>query len=334
MPELNREQRKTDMKQIQLNGTDIKVSQAALGTALFGTVLPEKECRAVLDTFCEQGGNLVDTAVIYADWEPGEKSRSEKVIGKWMQDRKNRHDMIISTKGGHPNLDTMHLSRLSEKEIFADIEKSLQNLRTDYVDIYFLHRDDQSLPAGEMMETLNKLVKAGKARSVGVSNWCPARIVQAREYCRIHNLEDIISSQIEFGLAMPNPGTFDPTTEYMDAEAFTYYSNTDMNLFSCSAQSGGYFFSRNKYGGPEPNPKFDNPDNRVRFAAVMELCRKYRCSAAGIIVAALCANPAFRTIPILGCMNVQQVETSLEGTSLILEEEEIRMLLQRTKLSM
>ena len=318
------------MEQIQLNGIDMKVSKAALGAAPFGTTLPERECRTLLDAFCEHGGNLVDTALIYANWEPGEKSSSEKVIGRWMRDRQNRHNMIISTKGGHPELNNMHISRLSEQDIFSDIEKSLQNLKTDYVDIYFLHRDDKSKPIGEIMETLNKLIRSGKARSVGVSNWCHWRITEAREYCRVHGLADIVSSQIEFGIAQPNPGTFDPTTEYMNSEEFEFYSGADINIFSCSSQSGGYFFNINEQGKPKLNKKYSNAENEVRFEKVMQLSQKYGCSVAGIIVAALCSNPEFRTIPILGCINANQLRTSVEGTDLILEEDDVRTLLQRS----
>ena len=321
------------MNQIKLKGLEAEVGRAALGTALFGTVLPEEECRAVLDEFFECGGNIVDTALIYADWEPGEKSSSEKVIGRWIKDKKNRHSMVISTKGGHPKLDTMNISRLSEKEIFEDIDSSLKNLQTDYIDIYFLHRDDKSKPVGEIMETLNKLVRAGKARNVGLSNWSPLRIAEARKYCRENNLADIFYSQIEFGIAEPNPGTFDPTTEFMDSDAYEFYRRNDINLFSCSAQSGGYFFNLDEHGLPKANKKYDSADNLARFDEVMRLCRKYDCSAAGILVAALCSNPHFRTIPILGCMSTEQLKTSVKGTELNLKEDEVCRLLKRTAAS-
>ena len=141
------------MKYIKLDGTDIKVSKLALGTDSMGEPMTEETSREVLDSFTEAGGTLIDTALSYNDWAPGEKSRSEKIIGRWLKARSNRHDLIISTKGGHPPMGHMDISRLSEKEIMSDIEQSLSNLGTDYVDIYFLHRDNENLPVAPIMET-------------------------------------------------------------------------------------------------------------------------------------------------------------------------------------
>lgn len=317
------------MDYIRLNGTDIDVSRVALGTATFGKDADEQTSFTVMDRFVYNGSNLIDTAVMYADWLPGEKSASEKTIGKWMAERKNRHNIIISTKGGHPQWDKMEISRLNEEDILSDVNKSLSNLRTDYIDVYFLHRDDISKPVGKIMETLNKIVVSGKARSIGLSNWCTERIAEADAYCKEHNLSPIISSQIQFGIAHPNADKIDPTTEYMDSAAFDFYKVNDFNLFSFSSQSGGYFFMQDENGNPKPNPYYDNPKSRELFYKVKEMTAKYSCSVGAVIVSALSSNPYFKTIPIIGCMTESQVDDSMSGLNLKMSDEDVKSLILR-----
>lgn len=317
------------MSYIQLNGTDIKVRKAALGTATFGKDADEKTSFMLMDRFVQNGGNLIDTAVMYADWLPGEKSASEKTIGKWMAERNKRHDIIISTKGGHPKWDKMEISRLSETDIMSDINKSLTNLNTDYIDVYFLHRDDKSMHVGEIMETLNKIVTSGKARSIGLSNWCPERIADAMAYCAEHSIAAITSSQIQFGIAHPNADKIDPTTEFMDKDAFDFYTNAGLNLFSFSSQSGGYFFMCNEDGTPKSNPFYDNEKSREQFRKVCAMSEKYGCSASAVIVSALSSNPYFKTIPIIGCMTEAQVDDSMSGLEIRMSKDDVQSLISR-----
>ncbi len=315
------------MKYINLKGTDIEVSNIALGTDSMGEPMTEEISREVLDAFTEAGGTLIDTALSYNDWAPGEKSRSEKIIGRWLKDRGNRQDLVISTKGGHPPMDNMNISRLSEKEILSDIEKSLLNLSTDYVDIYFLHRDDESLPVAPIMETLNKLVKDGKTRSIGLSNWSPKRIKEAAEYCTEHNLAPVTSSQIQFGLARPNTHLIDPTLSIMDKESFDFYKNENINVFAFSAQSKGYF-SKLDAGSPlspKASERYDNEQSRKIFEVLRKLSGKYNCTVTEIVSAVLCSNTAFVTIPILGCKNRSHIQTSIND--ILISEEDVREVL-------
>ena len=185
-----------------LNNTDLKVSSASLGTDVYGTVLNKAQSYELLDTYTDLGGNIIDTALVYANWIPGEKSLSEKLIGSWMEERKNRHEIIISTKGAHPEI--MTISRLSREEILGDIDKSLKHLKTDYIDIYWLHRDDKNLPVGPIMETLGEIVKSGKARYIGMSNWTYRRIDEANKYAREHTKPAPIATAIHIS-ASPIP---------------------------------------------------------------------------------------------------------------------------------
>lgn len=317
------------MSYIKLNGTDINVSKTALGTAIFGKTVDKKTSFRIMDSFFEYGGTLLDTANVYANWLPGEKSSSEKTIGRWMKEKNNRHQVIISTKGAHPIIGNEKVQRLSKSEIISDIEDSLINLGTDYIDVYFLHRDDVKRTVGEIMQTLHKIVTEGKARSVGLSNWCPRRIAEALKYCKDNNITMPVSSQIQYGIAYPNPENIDPTTEYMHKKAFEFYSKQKLNLFSFSSQSGGYFFCTDSYGRPVKNPAYDSEMSRNKFDLVMEMTKKYSCSVAQVIVSALSSNKAFKTIPIIGGVTEMQIKDSMDGTKLVMEEADVNKLLLR-----
>lgn len=317
------------MKYITLKGTDIKVSNLALGTDSMGEPMTEETSREVLDCFTEAGGTLIDTALSYNDWAPGEKSRSEKIIGRWIKDRKNRNEIIISTKGAHPPMGRMDISRLSEAEIISDIEQSLLNLGTDYVDIYFLHRDDEKLPVAPIMETLNKLVKSGKTRSLGLSNWSPRRVKEAADYCNENNLAPITSSQIQFGLAKPNTHLIDPTLSIMDRESYNFYKNENINIFAFSAQSKGYFSKLDAETelSPKSKERYDSEKSRLIFENLKVLSKKYNCSVTEIISAVLCSTPQFITIPILGCKTPEHIKTSLNGADINVNKNDVLMLL-------
>ena len=133
-----------------------EISVIGMGTAEFGGRHPEGLARDLLDAYVSIGGNLVDTARVYGDFATPRNGESEKIVGRWMEARGNRRDIFLSTKGGHPPLDDMHRSRLSPEEIRGDMAASLEDLRTDYVDIYWLHRDDPSRPIGQIMESYSR----------------------------------------------------------------------------------------------------------------------------------------------------------------------------------
>lgn len=317
------------MSFIKLKGTDINVSRVALGTALFGKTIDKDMSFLLMDKFLEYGGNLIDTANVYANWLPGEKSASEKTIGRWMRERKNRDKVIISTKGAHPVSGLERIPRVSRECILEDVDDSLKNLGTDYIDVYFLHRDDEKKSIAEIMDTLGEIAKAGKIRSIGLSNWKPKRLKEAAEYAKEHKLMPVTSSQVHFGIAFPNPDGIDPTTEFVDKAEFEFYSENDFNLFSFSSQSGGYFFMTDENGRPLQNRSYDNEKSRQKFDLVMKMAKKYNVTVAEIIIASLCANKAFTTIPIIGCADEAQIKSSMAGLSLRMEDEDVKELLKR-----
>lgn len=143
------------------------------GGNVFGWTLNRDQSFAILDSFYEAGGRMIDTAEGYSSWIPGNKGgESETILGEWMELRGVRKDMLIATKtgmGGPP-------LALKPEKVAAAMEGSLERLRTDYVDIYYAHRDDKTTPLDEVISGYDDLVKAGKARELGASNYTAERL--------------------------------------------------------------------------------------------------------------------------------------------------------------
>ena len=148
----------------------------AFGGNVFGWTLDQDASFAVLDAFYEAGGRMIDTAEGYSAWIPGNKGgESETIIGAWLEARGVRKDMLIGTKtgmGGVPG-------SLAPDKIAQALEGSLERLRTDYVDLYYVHRDDLTTPLDEVMDAYNEALSTGKARELGASNYSAARLAEA-----------------------------------------------------------------------------------------------------------------------------------------------------------
>lgn len=315
------------MKYKKLKNTDLTVSTIALGTDVYGTDLDEKTSFEMLDFYIQNGGNIIDTANIYADWVPGERGRSEKLIGRWLKTAGNRENYVISTKGGHPNLDTMGISRLSRNELTEDLDESLRRLGTDYVDIYWLHRDDESLEVSDIMDTLDGFVKSGKVRYIGMSNWTCKRIEIAQAYAKNNGKTKLIASQIQYSAAQPNVENNDPTLVLMNGDEYGYFKNNDMTVFAFASQAKG-FFSKLHAGGEEAlskkaHERYLNEISLARFERIEKLSSELGHTVGEIAVSVLASNYDFDTIPIVGCKNTEQLEESMNGAALRLTKEQI-----------
>jgi aryl-alcohol dehydrogenase-like predicted oxidoreductase len=164
----------------RMGRTGLKVAAFCLGGNTFGWTTDQAASEAVLDAYVEAGGNFVDTADIYSRWVPGHAGgESETVLGQWMAARGNRHELVIATKvagemGPGPND-----RGLSRAHIVAAVEASLRRLRTDYIDLYQAHWDDQDTPLDETLRALDDLVRQGKVRYLGASNYAAWRLMEA-----------------------------------------------------------------------------------------------------------------------------------------------------------
>jgi aryl-alcohol dehydrogenase-like predicted oxidoreductase len=161
-----------------LGASGLQVAPLAFGGNVFGWTADEAMSFRLLDAFVDAGFNLLDTADVYSRWVPGHTGgESESIIGRWLAARGRRERVLIATKVGMDmgGADT----GLSRDYILRAVERSLQRLRTDYIDLYQAHRDDPRTPLEETLAAFDALVKSGKVRAIGASNYGPARLAEA-----------------------------------------------------------------------------------------------------------------------------------------------------------
>ena len=245
-----------------------------------------------------------------------------------MKERKNRSEIVISTKGGFYKVGER--PRLEEKDIFDDLEGSLKRLNTDYIDIYWLHRDAPKMPVEDIMNTLTKAIKQGKVRYIGVSNWSCKRLDEANRYLKSIGEKELIASQIQYSPAKPNVEKNEPDLILMNDEEYEYFKNHNLTVFAFAAQAKG-FFSKYEKGGKEAlSPKaFDRYYNERTieiFEKLKAASEKYNCTIGNAVIASLVNNRDFDTIPIIGCKNIAQLDDSLKGADINLTDEDMNFI--------
>lgn len=324
------------MHYLTLPGTVLAVSTMALGTAAFGTMVEESASFGMLDAFAGAGGTLIDTAHVYADWHGGERHRSEKTIGAWLKQRGRSDDVVIATKGGHPDLSTPLIPRLSPAEIVSDLEESLRCLGVEHIDLYFLHRDDPSRPVAEIMEVLDGQVRLGKIGTIGCSNWHAARIAEAQRMAKVGGLAPFVASQAFWSLATANPGAFASDHVLIDEDAVRHYRDQNLPILAYTSQARG-FFSKAAVAGaahlkPDLRAAFDNPENRGRLDRAIILARELGVAVSAITLAYLTSREV-ACIPIIGPMTITQLQDSLAAADLRLTVEMVRFLIGHANLT-
>lgn len=309
----------------------MKVSKIIMGAAPMGTDIDKSLSFDMLDRFVELGGTTIDTARVYCEWIKGGEFASEQTIGEWVKSRNNRSNVLIVTKGGHPRITDLSISRLSRQEILHDMEVSLKTLKMDYVDIYLLHRDDTSRPVEDIMETLGVLVKDGKTRAIGVSNWSVERILEANSYARKNGIPELCVSQIQWSLAECFPETFnDKTLLCMTKTEYNNYLKAGIPVMAYSSQANGVFTKAGDDGLEKLGQKlqkFVTPKNIKRYNNLQNLCKAagYGKTAASI---GFITDNKLEAAAIVGCRNMEQLEDSFTAMDITLSLQEIDSLIK------
>src|SRR5215472_11890034 len=186
----------------KIERTDLRVSALCFGGNVFGWTCDEPTSFAVLDTFFGAGGNFIDTADVYANWVPGHVGgESETILGRWMQARKNRKHVIIATKVGSRMDNDPQKEGLSRRYIMQAVEASLRRLQTDYIDLYQAHYDHPGTPLEETLSAFNDLVKQGKARAIGASNYTAQRLAEALRISDEYGYARYVTLQPHYNIA-------------------------------------------------------------------------------------------------------------------------------------
>jgi aryl-alcohol dehydrogenase-like predicted oxidoreductase len=182
---------------ITIPRTELSIYPLSLGGNVFGWTATKEESFKVLDRFVNLGGNFIDTADAYSAWKEGNSGgESESIIGEWMANRGNRSEMIIATKVA--KLPTR--PGLSPANIASAVEDSLRRLRTDYIDLYYAHEDDEKVSQEEYLTAFDKLVRDGKVRYLGASNFSAERLKSAAKISLEGNLASFIALQNHYNI--------------------------------------------------------------------------------------------------------------------------------------
>lgn len=306
-----------------VGNTNINCSKIVLGTDYFGKLISQDDSFQLMDYYCERGGNMLDTAHVYSDYIPGERHMSEKVIGRWLKKR-GKKDIYISTKGAFPYLDDYHKSRLSYNDIKNDLESSLDLLGIDCVDMYWLHRDNSQILAGEVASWMDEFVKKGMIANWGVSNWTCRRIDEANEYALEHGLSPVSAGQIRWSLASVTPGTDkDDTLVEMNRQEYAGYVKNKIPVFAFSSQAKGFFtkIRENSDGTlimPEGKAglRYSNEENIATYYKLKKIQNELpeatisQLALLPIIKGKICG------FAIVGCKNISHLEDTMKSTQI------------------
>lgn len=301
------------MNHIKFNHTDLTVSPLGLGTVNYGTSIDKLAAKRQINEFLELGGNFLDTAHVYGDWVPGEKGRSERVIGEWIKGNGSRDKIIISTKGAHPKLATMDISRLSAADITKDTHESLERLKTDYIDLYLLHRDDPNMPVAEIIETLEELKKQGKIRYYGCSNWTLSRIQEAQEYAKQKGITGFVCNQTLFSLADVNAhNVADKTLVVLDKETYEYHEKSKMNLMAYMSIAKGYFTHKlqGRALSDAVKGRYDNPTNDAIYNRLIEISKQTNLTLLDLSLKYVMMQN-FPSVPLVSFSNETQLKEAM-----------------------
>lgn len=302
-----------DMNKILMPGAALEVSPLGLGTVQFGANLSPQEAERQMDAFLDAGGNLIDTAHVYNDWIPGPRGRSEIVIGDYIKKRGNRSRIVLSTKGAHPRLESMHTPRCTPEDIESDLIHSLRNLQIETIDLYFLHRDDPAVPVADIAGCLEDQVKKGRIRYYGCSNWTLKRMKDMAHHARQHGAAGFACNQALWSLADINmPAVADTTLVPMDKEMWAYHQGSGLAAMAYTSTAGGYFAKRaaGKDIAPAQQRMYGNASNERIYENLQSLSQQHHIPVLLLTLLYFAAQP-FAAIPLTAFSSQQQLEEAL-----------------------
>ena len=298
---------------------------------IFGTlplVNADAETFLLLDSIIEMGCYAFDTAHAYGD------GVSEQVIGNWMQARNNRSEVIVIDKGAHP---VRGRNRVDAESIKQDLQQSLCRLKTDYIDLFLLHRDDHAVPVGPIIEVLNDLKNEGKIVLFGASNWNQKRLEEAREYAEKNGLFTFSVASNQYSLAIqyddPYPGTLSINSSFDDSE-LEWYKETQYPLLAWSSLAKGFFsgkFTRDNLAAFTDSQSlisircYAREDNFVRLNRARQLAEEKAATVPQIALAYIFQQP-LNCFAITGASNITHFRENIEALEIGLTKKEVSWL--------
>ena len=310
-----------------LPGTGLSVSPFGLGCTRAGSAWTGERADRLLDYFVDMGGNVIDTARIYGLPDIG---ASEATLGGWLHRRGRRSDIVLMTKGGHPEVSSMHVSRMSRRDMELDLAASLRALRTDYVDIYFYHRDDEDQSVGELLECMEDFRRAGHIRFYACSNWSTRRMREADAYARAHGLTGFVGNECLYNLGSSGAGPMhDDTLVRADADMLAYHQGgTHNTMMPYSGLCKGFFHrlesSPSVQDARLTGSPYHTPAN-LRLAGRVALLREKYAATTSQVLAGFFFTSAVPMLPLFGCSSESHLAELLAAVDIPFTAQDYRL---------
>jgi len=314
------------MKKRILGNSGLETAPLAFGGNVFGWTADERMSFRLLDTFVAAGFNLIDTADTYSRFAPGNRGgESETIIGKWLKQGDRRDKVIIATKVGSEM--GSNKKGLSKAYVMNAAEDSLRRLQTDYIDLYQSHRDDPNTPLDETLEAYAQLMKQGKVRAIGASNYSAERLSYALALGRRHELPRYECLQTEYNLY--ERGEYEETLEAVCIE-------NGLGVLSYFSLASGFLTGKyrsaadvvNKARGDSVKKYLNERGFRI-LDALSQVARRLHATPPQIALAWLMARPTV-TAPIATATSLPQLNELIGATKLQLDEASMKFLNQES----
>ncbi|MYT30879.1 MULTISPECIES: aldo/keto reductase [unclassified Streptomyces] len=298
----------------------LSVSTLCLGGNVFGWTADEAESFAVLDAYVAGGGNFIDTADVYSAWVPGNKGgESETVLGNWLASRGNRDDIVIATKvGAHPDY-----KGLSAATIKAAVDRSLSRLRTDHIDLYYTHYDDESVEVGEFLTALDDLVTAGKVREIAASNISARRLQESLDFSDREGVARYVALQPEYNLV---------ARDRYEGELADVAARNGLAAVPYYALASGFLTGKYRPGADVDSARSEKAAHHLAtdrgrrvLAALDTVAAAHGAEHATVALAWLAAQPTVAS-PIASARTVSQLPALLAVQQLVLTDADLALL--------
>jgi len=307
------------MYTVPLGRSGLDVSAVCLGTDYFGSRTSPATAFELLDMFTDHGGTFVNTSNIYAFWIPGfVGGESETVIGDGMASRQKRDRMVVATKVGFSYKDCGEGLRAADIE--RECERSLRRLRTDTIDVYYAHIEDETTPLEETLEAFDRLVTAGKVRCVGASNWRTEKLIAARVLSDVHGWAGHSVYEFRHAYLRPDANADFGKQVVASTDLLDVCSSHDIPLVAYSVLLSG------AYTRPDRSlDEYAGPDNEMRLAMLREVADEVKATPNQVVIAWM-RHQDLHIIPIVEASTMRQLEENLLATTVKLTREQVRKL--------
>jgi len=310
------------MEKRAIGNSGMMVNPFALGGNVFGWTANEKTSFDILDAYVDRGLDLIDTADVYSKWVPGNKGgESEAIIGNWLKKSGKRNSITLATKVGKPMGEGMQ--GLSKKYITEAVEASLRRLQTDHIDLYQAHDDDNNTPLEESLAAFTELIKQGKVRAIGASNYTGDRLREALLISKENNLAAYECLQPEYNLYEREDYEthLEPVCRENQVGVISYYSLAS-GFLTGKYRSENDLSKSNRGQGVR---KFLDERGYKILAALDQIASEYQTTQAAAALAWIIARPGI-TAPIASATSVKQLHEITAAVDLNLKADAIDLL--------